>query len=115
MDCLLGVLVSSIIAKLNVVSLQWYWETLRTHPNVISLFHELERQTSLFIRQAHPNLTVHEQAVVHIYDILPYAIFPIVHFLVLFSFSPCKTMQSQEVAISGLYNMLLRVVSEERT
>jgi hypothetical protein len=65
-----------------------------THPNIISLFHKFERQTSLLICQAHPHFAVHEQAMVHIDNILPYAIPPIIDFLFLFPFPPCQTMQA---------------------
>jgi hypothetical protein len=94
MDGLLGVLVSSIIAKLLMLSIKYRKSLNRTHPNIISLIHKLERQASLLICQAYPHLTVHEQAMVHVDNVLPYTLLPIIDFLVLFSLSPSQTMQA---------------------
>jgi hypothetical protein len=58
-----------------------------TYPNIVSLLHQLERQASLLICEAYPDLAVHEQTMVHINDILLDAIPAIVHLLV--SSSPC--------------------------
>lgn len=65
-----------------------------TYPDIVSLFYQLEWQASLFVCQAHPHFAVHHQAVMHIHNRLPCAIFSMVDLLVLFSFPPCQAMES---------------------
>jgi hypothetical protein len=90
MNRLLGVLVSSIISKLDQISRDTL-QNSSTYPNIVSLFHQFEGQAPRFIRQAYPHLTIHKQPMVHINNRLPYAVFPIINLLLLPS-PPRKTM-----------------------
>ena len=61
MSCrLLTVLVPSVVAQ----------------PDVVTLIDECERETSLFFRQADPDLTIHEQSMVEVDNRFPGRVWP---------------------------------------
>ena len=99
MDALLGVLVSAVVAE----------------PDVVSSLHQLKRQASLLIGQANPDLAVHHQAVVEVDDLLleAFCLVSAVDAYIFFALSPAQAVQTQEIAITGLYNVFLAVVAVE--
>lgn len=87
-DRLLGILVAAIVAQ----------------PNIETHFNKGEREATLRVGQADPNLGVHEQTMVEVDDRLARrdahtaALLPVLH---------TQSMQSQQIAVLGLYDMLL--------
>ena len=63
---LLGVFVPAIITKLPLSACMRDGGLLDPNPNIVSLLDEREGEASLFIRDANPDLAIHEQAMVKI-------------------------------------------------
>lgn len=63
---LLGVFVPAIITKLLWSAFVKDGRLMNPNPNIVSLLDERKGETSLFICDANPHLTVHEQAMVKI-------------------------------------------------
>ena len=73
-----------------------------TYPDVEAELDQLERQASLLVRQANPNLRVHQQAVVQIDDPFPETRRSIVHLGTFLSPPPLQPMDAEEEAVLGL-------------
>jgi hypothetical protein len=86
-----------------------------THPNVVASIYQLERQTSLFIGQANPHLTIHHEAMVQVYNRLLQTIWSLVNLSVILPLPPGEPMQTQQVSIASLHHMLFRIESIQRT
>jgi hypothetical protein len=82
-------------------------------PDVISFLNELERETTLLLGQTHPYLAVHKQAMVKIDYFLPDAVIAGVDQQTLLAFPIRKAVQTEQVSIRRLDNMLLCFVAEE--
>lgn len=98
-DVLLAVLVAAVVAE----------------PDVVAALDELKGQTALAGRQTDPDVAVHHQAVVQIDDLLAQARLARagIDALGLLAALPAQAVQSQQVAVAGLDNVLLAVVAGE--
>ena len=63
---LLGVFVPAIITKLPLSAFVKDGALMNPNPNIVSLLDERKGEASLFICDANPHLTIHEQAMVKI-------------------------------------------------
>jgi hypothetical protein len=84
-------------------------------PNIVALIDQQKRQTTLVLCNADPDLAVHHEAVMEVYNLLLHASWPAVYALILLSFAPGESMHSQEEAILCLHYMLLGGVAIELT
>lgn len=82
-----------------------------TDPDIIALLDEHKRKTSLLIGQADPNLGVHEQPMVKVQDLLHQTSRSAVDLLFLLALLPCQPVQTEQVSILGLEDMLLSFIS----
>lgn len=85
---------------------------LGTHPDIESLLDQHKRQRSLLVREAHPDLAVHQQAMVQVQDALLDTLWSAVDSCILLPFPPCQPMESEQVAILSLYDVFFGGVSE---
>lgn len=82
-----------------------------TDPNIIALLDEHKRKTSLLIGQADPHLGVHEQSMVQVQDLLLQTSRSAVNLLFLLALLPCQAVQTEQVSILGLEDMLFSFIS----
>lgn len=78
-----------------------------THPDIETALDQLKWETTLLVRQADPDLGVHEESVVEIHDPLLDAPRSAVDLLPLLSLPPLQPVHAQEVTIFGLHDVLL--------
>lgn len=86
-----------------------------SQPDIVALIDQQKRQTTLVLCNADPDLAVHHEAVVEVYNLLLHASWPAIYALILFSFAPGESMHSQEEAILCLHYVLLCGVAIELT
>lgn len=84
-----------------------------THPDVESALEQLKGQASLLVRQAHPDLRVHQQTVVQVGDALLDAPRPAVDLCALLALAPLQAVDAEQEAILGLHDVLLGLVAPD--
>lgn len=110
----LGVFVAAVVTQLDSWSARCRGqEERRTHPNIITPFHQGEGKTAFFICETDPHLTVHEQSMMQIYHSLLHTLFAAVDLGALLASFPTESVQSQQITIASLHDMLLGVVAVE--
>ena len=82
-----------------------------TNPDVKTALHQLKWEASLFVRQADPDLRVHEETVMQINDAFLDARRPVVDLLSLLAPPPLQAMNSQKETILRLDDVFLSFVS----
>ena len=119
-DRLFGVFVAAVVSKLmGSLTLAEAREEATdyiyscTHPDVKPPFHKLKGQASLLVRQADPDLGVHQQAVMQIRNALLGALRAAVDFGALLALSPLQAVQAQQEPILCLDYVLFGFVSPE--
>lgn len=90
MKRLLAVFIASVIPK----------------PNIVALIDQQKGQASLLLRNAHPNLAIHHEAMMQVHDLLLHASRAAVDTLVLLAFAPSESVDSQKEPIFRLHYML---------
>lgn len=85
------------------------------YPDIKASLYQHKRQAPLSIRQAYPDLAVHEQPVVHVYDFLLRAVGTSIDFCIFLPLFPSQSMESQQISVFCLEDMFLRCVAEQGT
>lgn len=90
-------------------------ERNETYPDIIASLDQFKRQTSMPVRKTDPNLGIHEKAMVHVNHLLVQACRSRVDLLPLLALLPRQAMKAEEIAILGLGDVLLCLVSPDPT
>ena len=86
-----------------------------SHPNIISSLYKHERKTSLALCQAYPDLAIHHEAMMEIYNLLPKTAIPGIHPNIFFATFPSQTVQPEEIAIAGLDDVFFSIIAIQCT
>ena len=101
---------------MNFVSGVFDWtRSNTTYPNIKAALNEDKGQAPLLVRETDPNLAVHQQTVVEVDNALLDAVRPSIDLCILLAFSVSQAMQTEQISILSLHNMLFRGVSEQGT
>ena len=87
----------------------------KTHRDIGALLHQPERKASLLLGQATPHFRIHHETMMHVNNRLFHTTGSAIDLFILGAFLPAESMQAEQKAVLGSYDMFFSIVPKDRT